>query len=472
MPNPKLFVSYSWTNPDHEKWVLELATELRESAVDVILDKWDLKEGHDADAFMEKMVTDEEIKKVILICDQAYAVKADLRAGGVGTEAQIISRKIYENSDQDKFVAVVRERNPDGSACLPAYYKSRIYIDLSDSSTYSENFDRLLRWIFDKPLDKKPDLGSRPAFLEEAAAAVSLATTSRFKRAIEAVRANKEYADGAIRDYFDCLVSEFENLRIEGGANDFDDAVVESIDSFLPYRNEAIGLFNALAQYRDSEGSRRLLHRFFEGLIPYMECPADVRSHRDWDFDNFKFLVHELFLYCIAVLVRHERFTSAAHLMRNEYYIPGRSDYGHDAMAECGVFRQYMKSLDHRNQRLKLGRLSVRADMLEQRCKGVGIPFRDLLQADFVLYMRSDGCWWPETLVYASRQSSPFEIFARSRSSSYFNEVKVLLGIDSKDALVPLLESFETDRSRIPRWQFESFNPKGLLGFDELCVKE
>jgi predicted alpha/beta hydrolase family esterase len=45
MNAPKLFISYSWSNPEHEQWVLDLATQLRESEVDVILDKWDLKEG-------------------------------------------------------------------------------------------------------------------------------------------------------------------------------------------------------------------------------------------------------------------------------------------------------------------------------------------------------------------------------------------------------------------------------------------
>ena len=64
--NTKTLVSYSWTSPEHEDWVLKLATELREVGVDVILDKWDLKERHDAIAFMEKIVTDPEIKKVIL----------------------------------------------------------------------------------------------------------------------------------------------------------------------------------------------------------------------------------------------------------------------------------------------------------------------------------------------------------------------------------------------------------------------
>ncbi len=38
--------------------------------MDAILDKWDLKEGHDAIAFMEKMVIDPSVKKVIMVTDR------------------------------------------------------------------------------------------------------------------------------------------------------------------------------------------------------------------------------------------------------------------------------------------------------------------------------------------------------------------------------------------------------------------
>jgi hypothetical protein len=89
--HPKLFISYSWSTPDHQQWVLDLATVLRNDGVDVILDKWDLKEGNDAYAFMEKMVTDPSIKKVALISDKKYTEKADNREGGVGAETQIIT---------------------------------------------------------------------------------------------------------------------------------------------------------------------------------------------------------------------------------------------------------------------------------------------------------------------------------------------------------------------------------------------
>ena len=42
---PRLFISYSWSTPEHEQWVVTLAKELVESGVDVVLDKWDLKGG-------------------------------------------------------------------------------------------------------------------------------------------------------------------------------------------------------------------------------------------------------------------------------------------------------------------------------------------------------------------------------------------------------------------------------------------
>ena len=70
MKETKAFISYSWSNAEHEDWVLDLATRLRESGVDAILDKWDLKEGQEANAFMEKMVSDEEITKVIIVSDK------------------------------------------------------------------------------------------------------------------------------------------------------------------------------------------------------------------------------------------------------------------------------------------------------------------------------------------------------------------------------------------------------------------
>jgi hypothetical protein len=75
--NPKVFISYSWSTPAHQKFVIEIAEKLTTDGVIVIIDKWDLKEGQDKFAFMEKMVTDPSMNKVLIFSDKKYSEKAD-----------------------------------------------------------------------------------------------------------------------------------------------------------------------------------------------------------------------------------------------------------------------------------------------------------------------------------------------------------------------------------------------------------
>lgn len=351
--HPKLFISYSWSSPEHEKWVINLSTELIENGIDVIFDKFDLKEGQDANAFMERMVTDENIKKVAIICDRAYAEKADKRSGGVGTETQIISPEIYEKADQNKFVAVLAEKDENGKPYLPTYYRSRIYIDLSNDDLYASNFEQLLRWVYDKPLYVKPELGKQPSFLSEENP-ILLGTTSKFRRALDAVHNNRDYAKGAMGDFLSTFVANLEKFRIIDKEGEFDEKVVDNIEKFLPFRNETIGIFLAIAQYRDTPEAIEQLLRFFESLIPYMDRPENVTSWSDSDFDNFRFIIHELFLYAVACLLKYECFNSLSYLLRQNYYVEGNSDYGKNVMVPFDVFQQYIRSLDNRNKRLEL----------------------------------------------------------------------------------------------------------------------
>ena len=101
------------------------------------------------------------------------------------------------------------------------------------------------------------------------------------------------------------------------------------------------------------------------------------------------------------------------------------------------------------------------------------------MQVDFILFMRDyldhpDQMfhWFPETLVFIGRHgSAAFEVFARSKSSAYFERAKKLLGIENKEDLAPLLEAFQKDSRLLPRWEFNSFSPVGLLGFNEIATK-
>lgn len=473
--SPKVFISYSWSSREHEERVLNLATALRENGVDAILDKWDLKPGDDAIAFMEQMVTSDKVKKVIIVSDCTYAKKADERKGGVGTETQIISAEIYNKVQQDKFVAVVFEKDENGKPCLPTYYKSRIYIDLSEPDTYSENFERLIRWIYDKPVYEKPKLGSTPSFLSEGA---SLWTTYAFNRTIEAIKNSKPYAERALTEYLDILVQNLEKFRIKNVEGNFDDAVIKNIEEFTPYRNEIISLFLNIAIYYPEKKVFELLHRFFESLIPYMFSQETTSFNYDMDFDNFRFIIHELFLYAVAIFLKSELFEQTSVLLNQRYYVPLFSNYGKEVMRPFYELWQTTRSLENRNERLGLKLSSLMAYMLKERNRTTSLDFKYLMQADFVLFICAELQtkdkrfirWWPETLAYLESYSRPFEIFARAESRQYFDKIKCLFNIKSPEDFKPLLEEYQKGDRQLPRWQFDTLNPAVLMNFEKLAT--
>ena len=112
--NPKVFISYAWGSKEHDEKVLAFASGLVSNGIDVVLDKWDMTEGNDTYAFMERSVTDPTITNVLMLIDPVYAKKADAHTGGVGTETQIISTQVYQKVDQNKFIPVVFERGEAG----------------------------------------------------------------------------------------------------------------------------------------------------------------------------------------------------------------------------------------------------------------------------------------------------------------------------------------------------------------------
>ena len=127
---PKIFISYSWESENTKNMTIELAEALLRHGIDVVLDVWDLKPGQDMYAFMERSVKDEEIDRVLMICDKSYAKKADSRKGGVGAETTVISYEVYNDTQQEKFIPIIIEVDDDEKPFLPAYLKSKMYINL------------------------------------------------------------------------------------------------------------------------------------------------------------------------------------------------------------------------------------------------------------------------------------------------------------------------------------------------------
>lgn len=143
----KVFISYSWTPENNREWVKRLVQRLEQDGVQIVIDYKDLKLGNDKFAFMERIVSDETIDKVLIVCNKSYKEKADSRKGGVGDESAIITSHVYGNIKQEKFIPIVTEYNEDGKPYLPHYLESRMYTDLVD---FDKGYKELLANILNK----------------------------------------------------------------------------------------------------------------------------------------------------------------------------------------------------------------------------------------------------------------------------------------------------------------------------------
>jgi len=154
---PKTFVSYSHDSLEHKKWILDLATRMRNNGVDAIIDQWELQPGSDLPHFMETHLSTSD--KIVMVCTERYVRKANSGEGGVGYEKMIITSNLLVNIDQNKIIPLIRQ---SGSQDLPTFLKSKLYIDFSNHKDYEFGFDELIRTIHNSPLLVKPKIGNNP----------------------------------------------------------------------------------------------------------------------------------------------------------------------------------------------------------------------------------------------------------------------------------------------------------------------
>lgn len=474
MTAPKTFLSYSWTSPEYEERVLKLAEDLRASGVDAILDKWDLKEGQEANAFMEKMVTDHEIKKVLILADKTYVEKSDQRKGGAGTEAQIISKEIFNGQDVGKFAVVSMEIGDDGKPCTPSYYTSRIFIDFTDPTREAESFERIIRWIFDKPLHRKPEIGEQPRYLQLNENSIRLGTDPAFNRAIDALQTGKGHAVAAAQEFLELFTDELEKFRIPEDVDYFGDKIMDLISETIPYRNQVLEVFHSVSRYSDEPRYVQQIHKFFERVLENFYPKPEENLYREIDFDILRFLARELFLHSGAIFLEEERYDLWNALVGRQFFDKRRARNETDPMRYYGVFSDNIQLLENRNSKLNLRRYSLAADLLHERITGSGRDFEQLMEVDLILYLRgflhtSDvySRWYPETLLYAGRRSGSFcRNLLRGRSKSEFTTVLQIFGVETAASLDKLMVEFKEGRQKAPRWGHYEVSVVSLTDYD------
>lgn len=448
---PKVFISYSWSGAEHEQFVLELAAALRNHGVDAILDKWRLQPGQDKFAFMESMVTDPSVVKVLVLCDRKYKEKADQRAGGVGTESQIISAELYSKVTQTKFIPVVCERGDEGEEFLPVFMKGRIYVDMSSDEQWGDGLDQLLRQIYDRPLYPEPSLGATPDFLKSEGA--GLAVANELPSALRSIREGKANREGLENLFFRSVLAEVKKQYVKPtGQPGYDEEIYQAILKTKGIRDQISEYVDVVASFSGDDPkalkpSISLLEQLGQLFGPPLEDGAYVEG---WA-DLYRFFALEVTLVVTAALLRHERWQMLRHFFKYPYLV--RLDHSGYKTLDIVVFDSYINSMDeHRKNRLRLNRISVTADMLKERCSPERTPFSELLQADVFLALygtvhyadqRGDMLpqyWRPRTTVYSS-EGHGMPIFLKAVDPDIRSGIRSALGVSSAAEMATKIEN-------------------------------
>ena len=85
---PIIFISYSWDDEEHKKWVKKLADSLKMHGINVLLDQY-LPKGTSLTRFMMEGI--KKADKVLIIGTPLYKEKAENYVGGTNIEHQIIN---------------------------------------------------------------------------------------------------------------------------------------------------------------------------------------------------------------------------------------------------------------------------------------------------------------------------------------------------------------------------------------------
>lgn len=463
---PRVFISYSWSSPAHKNFVQQIADRLLHDGVDVIIDIYDLKEGHDKNAFMERMVADVSVTHVLVMCDKKYSEKSDARVAGVGTESQIISQEVYSSVDQSKFIPITCEFDDNGEPYLPIFMKSRIWIDLSTPEKENDNWEKLIRLLNGKPLNKKPKLGKRPSYLESEEIAPSSEALTKLKTLKQALLQNKKGIRHYRSDFLDACWSYLDPLRVRTQPTDtsvesLGNKIIADCKAMIPIRNYIIDWVLLESEMSEGDDFSESLIDLMERLLELRERPIDMNGGwNDHWFGAQRVFSYELFLYIISALIKNNDFKIVHDIYSTHYMKPLNDNQTRSAFQRFTSFYGTSELLQEVLSKDSRRFLSPTAELIRLQSDREDLPFKDLMQADLLTLMYSfttDNLrWYPQTYHYAGHYDS-FPLFIRSAQHKGFIKIATTLGIDSADEVRRLVKA-GMERLRISSWDTFSFS--------------
>jgi len=480
--NPKVFISYTWTNDEYIHRVVDFANRLRSDGIEVLLDQNDLKVGNDMNDYMEKCVTDKTVTNVLILLSPDYKEKADARTGGTGIETQIISGKVYQDVGNTKFIPILFDkRDKPTKDSIPAYLSERFRLDFSDPDMFEANYVRLVRLLYGKDSFVKNPVGHKPDWVDQEEDNVS----SRQIIKNIYLSAHKEFGDEkAIPLSFLQLQNNASSITKETITKQItSSAFPTEYQSFFPLRSAYLEL---LGQLRFDSGIGTYVHDFFEYLIKTERSIAQSSKN-----SMLTIFIHEIFIETIAILFLAKNLHAIFYLIYTPYLSYDSWSKKLDSFDESiySLSKSNIYELDK-----ELGRLLYESKEPNSQGRhyltGIGEYWRRNIPTDFLSsddFANADvlltnlaisvcnSHWFPLTYIYLPNERSSWieEIGLKLKDARTSKQYYELLNSKSKDNIITAIKKQETFMKDKNGWlgYNESFSSAPLL-IDEVKPEE
>lgn len=424
--NPKVFISYAWGSEEYQNKVLAFVSQLRSDGIDTIFDKWDLIEGNNTYAFMEKCVSDSSVTNVLMLLDPIYAKRADDYSGGVGTETQIISAKVYKEVTQDKFIPIVMERDEDGNVCKPTYLEGIFHFDLSIADDYDNTYKRLVKTLYGEEVYTKPELGKKPSWVDKPIvipprSIVAYDSIKSIQSAKIKLTSFAGFLDDISRRMID-FAQQHKNLNEEDYLDIYESTDSIKIDFLLLLGNSS---------YVDE--SYKTVATFLEETSNALSNDNTIGS------EIIEVFIHELFIYTIAYCIKNKDYSAAGYILgktyfnQRHYYNSSTADGFH--MFYSGSKHQNLDNAvcERDNQKYYSGTARYwTQNVSTEFCSKAQFVLADLICFNYSVYGKdyiSNRPWFPVAYIYDNEYKSYLGEFAkRMVSQEYLQEVLPLFG--------------------------------------------
>jgi len=267
--------------------------------------------------------------------------------------------------------------------------------------------------------------------------------------AIEAVRPNQAYFTRKFMEDLAEKVTALEPDLSNEPQEQFDELLIQAIDQSPPLVIELARVAEVIAVMNSVEASQAM-YKGFEFIAQGYSNPIGFSgSYRSVDFDFHKFIGHELFVTFISFLIRERRWEIVADLLAEDLDFHNSDRDRRSRPRRFDYLSEYLQLLDSRNDRLKLRRMSLHADLLNKRHSegdlGKLVPMQQFMEADYFLFLRgfqeehtfSDwSTWRPWSALYLHMVPSYIQDAVRLKNAE---KLLAPMGVKDIDELKTLL---------------------------------